>query len=507
MMPAHTLISTRSAIALATATLVLLSGCANLAPGYSQPQAPVPASWQEQGTAVVPAALPASAASAATAGSAPTVQLNAETSWRDVIRDERLRGTIDLALDNSRSLRLAVLAIEQARATYQIQDAATLPTVNASASGTHSRTPAQASTSGQTTISHSYSAGLGISSYEVDLFGRIRNLKDSALEVYLQTEAAQRSTRLALIAEVANAWLSLQADQAQLQLAQETLASQEATYQLGQQRARLGADSALTLAQTQTSVESARRDVAAYEAQVQQDQHALNLLAGTTVPTTLLPGAELDNQSAAILNLPSDLPSSLLQRRPDVVAAEHALKASYADIGAARANLFPSISLTASAGTASRSLGDLFKGGAWSFAPSVSLPIFDGGANRATVRKAEVARDIQVATYEQTIQTAFSEVADALSVRATLARRLGAQQALVDAWQRSYALSQARYQMGADDYLSVLDAQRSLYSARQTLISLAQTDLANRITLFKVMGGGWSEPATASVRPASAPAS
>ena len=479
--------ATLSAIALA----VWLSGCANLAPTYSRPEAPVPSAWQAGTAAVAPAA---SAPATTTDGSAaPTVALQAQTDWRDVITDERLRGTIDLALNNSRSLRLAVLAIEQAKATYQIQDAATLPTVNATASSTTSHVPAQASSTGATYTSHSYSVGLGVSSYEVDLFGRIHNLKDSALEAYLQTEAAQRSTRLTLIAEVANAWLSLSADQAQLALAQDTLASQEATYKLGQQRAALGADSALTLAQTQTSVESARRDVAAYEAQVQQDVHALNLLVGATVPDALLPDAGLDGNTAAVLTVSADVPSTLLQRRPDVVAAEHALKASYADIGAARAAMFPSISLTASAGTSSTSLNNLFKGGAWSFAPSVSLPIFDGGANRATVRKAEVARDIQVATYEQTIQTAFSEVADALSVRATLARRVAAQQALVDAWQRSYDLSQARYKMGADDYLTVLDAQRSLYSARQTLITLQQTDLANRITLFKVMGGGWAQ--------------
>jgi NodT family efflux transporter outer membrane factor (OMF) lipoprotein len=483
MMPAYPPGLSRTLTLSAIALAAWLSGCANLAPTYSRPEAPVPATWQAD-------AAPANGAAA------PTVPLSAQTDWRDVIQDERLRGTIDLALNHSRSLRLAVLAIEQAKATYQIQDAATLPTVTASASGSTSRVPAQASSTGASATTRSYSVGLGVAAYELDLFGRVHNLKDAALESYLQTEAAQRSTRLSLIAEVANAWLTLSADGAQLALAQETLSSQEATFQLGQQRATLGADSALTLAQTQTSVESARRDVAAYEAQVQQDLHALNLLTGTTVPDRLLPDAEADGHVAAVLTVSADLPSDLLQRRPDVVAAEHALKASYADIGRARAAMFPSISLTASAGTASTSLQNLFKGGAWSFAPSVSLPLFDGGANRAAVRKAEVTRDIQVATYEQAIQTAFREVADALSVRATLARRLAAQQALVDAWQRSHDLSQARYQMGADDYLTVLDAQRSLYSARQALISLQQTDLANRITLFKVMGGGWGKPLT-----------
>lgn len=462
-----------------------LAGCANLAPGYQRPEAPVPSSWA------------ASAAPPTTQAMANTARpLQADTSWRDVITDTRLRSTIDLALQHSRDLRLAVLAIEQARAAYRIEDAATLPTVNASAGLSTSGTPGQATSNGVSTRTRTYSAGLGISAYELDLFGRVKNLKTTALEAYLQTEEAQRSTRLSLIAEVANAWLTLASDQALMALAEDTLRSQETSLTLTRQRQALGADSGLTLAQAEATAASARNDVAAYRAQVQQDLHALNLLVGTTVPESLRPPAALNNASAVLLAVPEGLPSEVLQRRPDVLAAEHALQGANAQIGAAKAARFPSISLTASAGTASRKLGDLFQGGAWSFAPSVSLPLFDGGAAQAEVTSAEVARDIQLATYEKTVQTAFSEVADALSVRASLNERLAAQQALVSAWQRSHALSQARFRGGADSHLEVLTAQRSLYSAQQGLISLQLADLSNRITLFKVLGGGWQADAT-----------
>jgi len=474
----------------AIASALLLAGCANLAPDYQRPAAPVPTAW------AAPTVYSATTNTTATAGTGQATALQAETDWRDVITDAHLRGTIDLALQHSRDLRLAVLAIEKARAAYRIEDAATLPTVNGSAGLSASRTPGQATTTGLATQSRTYSAGLGISAYEVDLFGRVKNLKEVALEAYFNTEEAQRSTRLSLIAEVANAWLTLAADQSQWALAQETLQSQQATYELTAKKQALGAASGLTLAQTQTAVESARSDVASYAAQVQQDLNALNLLVGTAVPPELQPPATLSDQSAVLVGVPADLPSEVLQRRPDVLAAEHALKGANANMGAARAALFPSISLTASAGTASRNLGDLFKGGAWSFAPSVSLPIFDGGAAKAELKSAEVARDIQLATYEQTVQTAFKEVANALAVRASLAEQLKAQTALVNAWQRSHDLSQARYRGGADSYLDVLTAQRSLYSAKQSLITVQLADLSNRVTLFKVLGGGWQSGAT-----------
>ncbi|MBZ8143590.1 transporter, partial [Rubrivivax gelatinosus] len=351
-----------------------------------------------------------------------------------------------------------------------------------------SRTPAQASSSGQVVHARSYSANVGVSAFELDLFGRVRNLSDAALESYLATEEAARSTRIALVAEVANAWLTLQADQAQLALARQTLASQRQTYEMTARRRELGADSALTLAQAQTSVEAARRDAAAYEATVAQDLNALRLLVGTDVPADCLPAAEAGSSAAALVAVPEGLPSTVLQRRPDVLAAEHKLKAANADVGAARAALFPTIQLTASAGSASRSLGELFKGGAWSFAPSISLPLLDGGAARAGVDQARAALAIQFATYEQTVQTAFREVADALAVRASIGERLDAQAALVDADDRAWRLAQARWQGGAASYLEVLDAQRSLYAAQQTLISLRLAEQSNRVRLFEVLG-------------------
>ncbi|MBK1715435.1 efflux transporter outer membrane subunit, partial [Rubrivivax gelatinosus] len=410
---------------------------------------------------------------------------------RAFVTDERLRRTVALALDESRSLRLALLAIEQARAAYRIEAADRLPTVNASGGQSASRTPAQASSSGQVVHARSYSANVGVSAFELDLFGRVRNLSDAALESYLATEEAARSTRIALVAEVANAWLTLQADQAQLALARQTLASQRQTYDMTARRRELGADSALTLAQAQTSVEAARRDAAAYEATVAQDLNALRLLVGTDVPADCLPAAEAGSSAAALVAVPEGLPSTVLQRRPDVLAAEHKLKAANADVGAARAALFPTIQLTASAGSASRSLGELFKGGAWSFAPSISLPLLDGGAARAGVDQARAALAIQFATYEQTVQTAFREVADALAVRASIGERLDAQAALVDADDRAWRLAQARWQGGAASYLEVLDAQRSLYAAQQTLISLRLAEQSNRVRLFEVLGGEW----------------
>jgi len=454
--------------------LAALTACANLAPEYSRPEAPVPAAWP-QGTA---------------AGSALP-------DGRDVVTDTRLRRTIELALDNSRSLRLKLLAIEQARAAYRIQAADRLPTLNATGAQSASRTPAEASSSGQIVHSRTYSANIGVSAFELDLFGRVRNLSESALESYLATEEAARSTRIALVAEVATAWLTLQSDQAQLALSRSTLDSQRTTYELTRQRHALGADSALTLAQAQTSVEAARRDVAAYEATVAQDLNALRLLVGAELPADALPpDAAPGAEATALVAVPSGLPSTVLQRRPDVIAAEHSLKAANADLGAARAAMFPTIQLTAATGSASRSLSDLFKGGAWSFAPSVSLPIFDGGATRAGVAQAEAARAIQVATYEQTVQTAFREVADALAVRATIAERLDAQAALVDASERAWRLADARWKAGAASYLDALDAQRTLYAAQQTLVTLRLAEQSNRVRLFEVLGGGWGATAS-----------
>ena len=452
---------------------LLLAGCVNLAPNYQQPDAPIPQQWPT------------------TATQSATTELS---GWQQFFLDERLKKVIAQSLSNNRDLRVAALNVEKARATYRVQRAEQLPTLTAGVSGTHSRTPASVNGTDSASTSHQYSAEVGLSSYELDLFGRIRNLSEAALEDYLALEETQRSTQISLVAEVANAWLTLAADRDLLTLAEETLASQQATYELQQRSHALGNTSGLALAQAQSTVESAKVDVAAYKSQVQQDINALNLLAGSVVDESLLPSG-LTEDSAELVQIPAGLPSSLLQRRPDVLAAEHTLKSANADIGAARAAFYPTISLTGSAGSSSLALSDLFKGGsgAWSFVPSINVPIFDGGANQANLDSAKSERDIQLATYEKTLQTAFSEVADVLAERSTLSDRLDAQQALVKATAKSYELADALYRNGASSYLDALDSQRELYSARQSLISLQLTEQSNRINLYKVLGGGLGE--------------
>ncbi len=459
------------------AVTALLAGCVNLAPDYQRPEAPVSSQW-----------LPATAGQPAASGSVPT-----DIEWQNFFIDNRLVRLQNLALVNNRDLRLASLNVEKAQAQYRIERAASLPTIDASGSGTHTRTPSSTSMTGKSSISHEYSAQLGLSSYELDVFGRIQNLQDEALEDYLALTETRRSTQISLIAEVATGWLTLAADNQLLKLAEDTLASQQKSYDLTRNSHALGGSSGLEVAQAQTTVESARGDVAQYKSQILQDRNALRLLVGSDLPEELLPDAEMQSV-AQLVQVPDGLPSSLLQRRPDVLSAEHTLKAANIDIGAARAAFFPSITLTASAGSSSTSLSGLFKSGtgAWSFAPSISVPIFDGGANRATLDSAKVENQIQIQTYQQTIQTAFKEVADALAVRSTLDERLAAQQAYTDASRRSYELADALYRGGSQSYLEALESQRSLYSAEQDLISLRLTEQSNRVTLYKVMGGGWN---------------
>ncbi|MGN7874909.1 AdeC/AdeK/OprM family multidrug efflux complex outer membrane factor [Roseateles sp. 22389] len=460
----------------ALAAALLLSGCVNLAPRYERPAAPVPEHYPDAPT------------DAGSNGAA-----NADVGWRTFFADAKLRGLIELALDNNRDLRVAVLNIAQARAQYRIQDAATLPTLSASGSGTATRTPASLSATGEALTSHQYSATLGVSAYELDLFGRVRNLSAQALEQYLSTEEARRSTQISLVAEVATAYLTWAADLERLALARETLRSQSDTYTLTQRSFELGSASALTLRQVQTSVDSARVDVARYTGQIAQDRNALALLLGAPVPGELAPGA-LGDGPGALPELPAGLPSELMLRRPDLLQSEHKLKAATANIGAARAAFYPRISLTASAGSGSADLSGLFKGGSgtWTFLPQISLPIFDGGSNRASLDSAIAGRDIAVAQYEQAIQSAFREVADALAQREALSGQLQAQQSLVEASGDALKLSDARFARGVDSYLDVLDAQRSWYGAQQTLIGMRLSRLTNGVTLYKALGGGWN---------------
>ena len=450
-----------------------LSAC-TLAPPTVRPALPVANAWP---------------IAAANTGSAVTA---ADLGWRDVFIDPRLQGVIDLALANNRDLRVAVLNIEQSRAQYRIQRAALVPSVAASASGTQSRlTQDQAAAQAGDRTVESYTAGVGISSWEIDLFGRIRSLNNAALQSYLATQEISRSVRISLIAQTASAWLNLAADQDLLALSEDTLRTRQETMGLVQRRFEAGAISQLEVSQAQTLVEAARSDVATAIALLEQDKNALRLVVGADVPNDLLPAGGL--VTAQILrDLPAGLPSDVLTRRPDVLAAEHQLTGANANIGAARAAFFPRISLTAQAGVASGSLSNLFDSGngAWSFSPGISLPIFSGGANIAGLDSAKAGRDIAVANYEKAVQTAFREVSDGLAVQSTIQDRVGSQERLVAAANDTVRLSQARYGAGIDSSLAVLDAQRTLYTSQKTLIVARLARETNLATLYKALGGG-----------------
>jgi len=466
---------------LATAAALGLSAC-NLAPTHQTPPLAVPAR-------VVPANTGDAAADGwAEAELAPAMALQA---W---VRDERLRQVLALAQERNRSLQQAALNVERARAVYGISQASQLPAVGLSAQGSRTRTAADVSSSGQAVTQNQFSVQLGITAFELDFWGRVRNLGESALQQYLAQADVQQNVRLGLLGDTAQAWLNLAADRQRLRLAQDTLAAREKAFALTRRMHELGATSGLVLAQNQTTVDSARLDVSAYGAQVAKDRHALELLAGGSVPDALLPGqddAPGAQAATAWLDVPASLPSAVLLRRPDIRSAEHQLRAMDANIGVARANFFPRISLTAAIGTASRALSALFDGGngAWTFAPGLSLPLFDGGANRAALRVAEVDQQLAVNAYDRAVQTAFKEVADALADRQAWGQRLAASEALVAASQRALDLSDARFKAGTDNYLAVLDAQRTLYAAQQQHIGLRLAEQLSRVALYKALGG------------------
>ncbi|MGR4866766.1 efflux transporter outer membrane subunit [Caulobacter sp. LARHSG274] len=424
----------------------------------------------------------------ANTGSAVTA---ADLGWREVFQDPRLQGVIDLALSNNRDLRVAVLNIEKARAQYRVERAALLPGVNATATGAKGRNASDLTQPGVSRDVESYTAGVGVTAYELDLFGRVRSLKDAALQSYLATRETSRSVQISLIAETASAWLALAADQDLLALAQNTLATRDQSLTLIRRQFEAGAASQLDLRQAETLSETARSDVATYVAQVEQDRNALRLVVGTDVPADLLPAGGL--VTAQILpDLPAGLPSDVLTRRPDVLAAEHTLAGANANIGAARAAFFPSISLTASTGGASTDLSNLFDSGngTWSFAPRINLPIFAGGANVANLDSAKASRNIAVAQYEKAVQTAFREVADALAVQSTIQDRVSSQERLVAAANDTVRLSRARYNAGIDSSLTLLDSERTLYTSQQGLIGARLVRANNLATLYKALGGG-----------------
>jgi multidrug efflux system outer membrane protein len=474
-----------------------IGGC-TLEPHYQRPEAPVSQEWPT-GPAFAGASVEASN------GTTPA-SAAADIGWREFFTDPRLQKLIELALRHNPDARIAALNIAAARAQYQIQRADLFPTIAATGLEAVEKYPpsvlgiASASSGGAPVSGGSYGTlryydvGIGFTSYEIDLFGRIRSLNHQRLQQYFGFIETRRSTQISLVAEVANAYLTLLADQELLRVTQDTLSSQEASYKLTKMSYDGGIDTALDLRQAETSVDTARANLAQYTRQAAQDQNALVLLLGTPLPVDLPPGAGLDEQKL-LESLPANLPSDLLVRRPDILAAEHNLIAANASVGAARAAFFPSITLTGSYGTASTQLSGLFDHGstAWTFSPQISLPIFAGGANVASLNLAKVEKNINIVQYEQAIQTAFREVADALAGRGTLDTQIAADQALVEATSESYRLSDMGFRGGVNDYLSVLDSQRSLYMAQQTLIGVKLARLQNLVTLYKALGGGWTE--------------
>jgi len=417
---------------------------------------------------------------------------------------------IALALANNRDLRVSALNVQAADAQYRLQRAAFFPAVNASGIAQAEKIPSdviESSTSsagvgsvtaanqgpGSVTI-HYYNVGVGFTSYELDFFGKIQSLNRAALEQYFGYEETRRSSQISLIAEVASAYLVIAADRAILQITQETLSAQMATLDLISRSLDAGTSTALALRQAEITVDTARANLASYTRQLEQDRNTLALLIGGTLEDD----AELADDLESVpqpAELPADLPSSILARRPDVRAAEHQLIAANADIGAARAAFFPSISLTGNFGSASSQLSGLFKQGSqsWTFAPQINLPIFAGGANIANLDLAKIQKNIYIAQYERAIQSAFREVDDALAARGTLDEQLAAQRALVEATASAYRLANLRFRSGVDSFLPVLDAQRSLYAAQQGLINLQLARLQNMATLYKALGGGLKE--------------
>lgn len=456
-----------------------LAGC-SLIPTFTRPEAPVPAQW------------PATAG-ATGAGAASTAQAAApvaQVAWQDFFADPALHALISTALANNRDLRVAALNIEQAKAQLGIRRADQWPTLNATATG--SRTP-----NGSGGIADAYTAGLTVTAYELDFFGRVASLKEQALAQFLASQEGRNAAQISLIATVAQTWMGLLADEELLAISRQTLSTREGSLKLVQLRFDNGASSELDLRQAQSLLESARATLAQQQRQRALDENALVLLLGQPMPAAVrerLPAQQLTQ--LRLPELPAGLPSDLLARRPDIRQAEQQLVAANANIGAARAAFFPRISLTAGAGTASNELSALFKDGSWGFtvAPQLVLPLFDAGRNQANLAAARVGFDIAVAQYEKSIQGAFREVSDALAGRDTLDQQLQALQAQTEAETGRLRLTDLRYQNGAASQLEWLDAQRSLYATQQALVQVRLAYLQNQVALYKTLGGGPDQP-------------
>lgn len=461
---------------LTVAVTLALSGC-SLIPDYQRPDMPIQAQWPE----------------GAAYDQGVSASTNAtELGWRQFFVDPTLQRLISLSLENNRDLRQAALNVEAYRAQYRISRSDLFPSIGVEGSGQRQRLPADLSNTGEAGIASQYGVTLGVSAYELDVFGRLRSLEEGALARYLATEEAQRSVQIGLVSDVAMAYLTWRTDQGLLELTRGTLYSYGKSLSLVQAAHDVGTASALDVRQARSLVEQARVQFARYSRLVAQDANLLRLLLGTELPADLSEGFGFNSVFA---ELPVGMPADLLLRRPDVRAAEYRLQAANANIGAARAAFFPSIRLTAAAGTLSSELDGLFEGGSgtWSFMPQINIPIFTAGRLKANLDYAEVQKNINIAQYEQSIQTAFREVADGLAARGTFEEQLQAQADLTKTTQEYLELAQQRYQEGVDNYLAVLDAQRELFSAQQQLLSDRLLQLQSEVQLFKALGGGWSE--------------
>lgn len=455
----------------------LLGGC-TLAPKYQRPPAPVSQSWPRD--------------SATNAVGASTA---ADLDWRDFFADPRLQRLISIALENNRDLRVAALRMEQAQAQYRIQRSELFPGFQGNASALRQKTSGTVSAFNNGTILTTYQVDVG-AAYEVDLFGRVRSLKKEALEKYLATDEARKSAQISLIAAVASQYLTLLQLQEAKAVAGRTLETVQAAFNLNKRSFEAGAASELDLRTAEAQVQAVLVNSATYGQLLAQAENAMTLLLGRSMPADLPSGPALRDQHL-LTDLPPGLPSSTLQRRPDIMAAEHTLMAANADIGAARAAFFPRILLTGSAGTASAKLSDLFSGPSetWNFSPQITIPIFDIGSTRARLDVSKISARIEVANYEKAIQTAFREVSDALTARSLLDEKLRAQELLLEAQQKRFDLTNARYRQGVDNYVVVLLAQQDLYAAQQNLLQFQAARLLNAITLYRSLGGGW-KPAT-----------
>ncbi|MGF6547885.1 efflux transporter outer membrane subunit [Paraburkholderia youngii] len=480
---------------IAVAVALLATGC-TLAPHYQRPAAPVTATFPTGGVYDrQPGAQGARSANG---------QAAADIGWRNFFVDPRLQQLIEIALKNNRDLRVSVLNMQASAAQYRIVRAGLFPTLDAAASQSRSRTPKDLTFTG-VTISNTYSVGLN-ASWEIDFFGRVQSLKDQALAKYLGTAQARKAAEIALVSQVANQYMTVLELDDLLKVTQNTLVTAQESYRITKLQFDNGTGSELDLRQSQTVVETASANLQSQMRLRAQADNALVLLIGEPLPADLSPGLPLSDQNL-LTDIPAGLPSDLLTRRPDIMEAEENLLAANANIGAARAAFFPRVTLTGSAGTLSPTLGGLFKPGsaAWSFAPSITLPIFEGGQNMANLDLANIEKNVQIATYEKAIQTAFREVADGLAARGTYDEQIAALERDVAAEQRRLDLSTLRYKNGVDSYLSVLTAQTALYVAQQALVTARMERLQNLVTLYQALGGGWIEHNGDQPRPADAP--